>query len=439
MRNTLEVSPEVASPETAAVKSRARSEISLRANFAWTFVGNVVYAGCQWAMLIVLAKLGSSTLVGEFALALAVTAPVFLFTNLNTRTLQASDARQEYSFGDYLALRLVTSTLGLAIVAGLVVWADYEPSLRVIVLIVGLAKAVESVSDCCFGLFQQHERMHIIALSMILKGILSLTVLVTILLLGHGLFAGVVGLALTWLAILLAYDVPCVAHTLREFHGERSWTWSGLRALGRLAWVALPLGFVLCLISLNTSIPRFFIEEQLGVATLGIFAALSYLTIPGTTVVQALGQSATPRLAQHLNQQDLAGFHRLLLRLCGLALVLAVAGVLVAWLAGRPLLTLLYRPEYADHTPLFLWLMLAAGLGYVSSLLGYALTAARFLRVQVGLFLVVALATFLACYLLVPPFGLLGAALALNVAAGVQLVGSLFLLWLGFFSRRRHA
>lgn len=32
---------------------------SLRANFSWTFAGNVIYAICNWATLVVLANLGA--------------------------------------------------------------------------------------------------------------------------------------------------------------------------------------------------------------------------------------------------------------------------------------------------------------------------------------------------------------------------------------------
>ena len=50
--------------------------LRLRVNFLWTLSGNVVYAACQWGMLVVLAKLGTHQMVGEFALALAITAPI---------------------------------------------------------------------------------------------------------------------------------------------------------------------------------------------------------------------------------------------------------------------------------------------------------------------------------------------------------------------------
>ena len=86
---------------------------SLRANFSWTFVGNVIYAACQWAMLVVLAKLGSPEIVGQFALGLAITAPVIMLTNLQLRAVQATDAKRAYSFGDYLGLRLAVTPLAL--------------------------------------------------------------------------------------------------------------------------------------------------------------------------------------------------------------------------------------------------------------------------------------------------------------------------------------
>jgi len=97
---------------TSMVSSNA---LSLRANFLWTFVGNAVYAACQWGMLVVLAKLGTPEMVGQFALGLAVTAPVLMFFNLQLRAVQSTDSQDEYSFEHYLGLRLVTTILGRVI------------------------------------------------------------------------------------------------------------------------------------------------------------------------------------------------------------------------------------------------------------------------------------------------------------------------------------
>lgn len=72
-----------------------RPSRSLSLNFWSTLVGNGGYAGCQWGMVIVLAKLCSPQSVGQFALGFALAAPVFMFSNLQLRAAQATDVKRE--------------------------------------------------------------------------------------------------------------------------------------------------------------------------------------------------------------------------------------------------------------------------------------------------------------------------------------------------------
>jgi O-antigen/teichoic acid export membrane protein len=414
-----------------------RQRLSLRANFSWTFLGNVVYAGCQWAMLVLLAKLGSPERVGYFALALAITAPVIMFTNLQLRSVQATDARREFRFNDYFGLRIASTAVALLAIAGIVIASRYAREAALVVLTVAVAKGFEAISDVFYGLFQQHERMDRIALSMVGKGVLSLLALGGVLALTNSLLAAVVALAITWGLVLAAYDIPNGAallagdpltaprpatHLLRRASLIRP-RWS-FPTLGRLAWLALPLGAGMLLSSLSANIPRYFIAHNLDARNLGIFAALSYLMITGNMVIGALGQSASPRLARFYAAGDIAAFRALLLRLIAIGALLGGGGVLAAALFGRRILLLLYRPEYAAHTNVFFWLMVADGIYCVASFPAFATTAARYFRVQTPLWAVIALATALACKALVPVYGLLGAAFAVVIGMLLMLVGS---------------
>ena len=99
--------------------------LTLRVNFLWTLAGNVIYAACQWGILVALAKLGTPQMVGEFALALAVTAPILIGAGLSLRSVQATDALGEYEFRDYFSLRLLTSAAAVLAVAGVVCFSPY--------------------------------------------------------------------------------------------------------------------------------------------------------------------------------------------------------------------------------------------------------------------------------------------------------------------------
>lgn len=416
--------------------STPSSGLTLRANFSWTLAGNVVNAAAWFAMTIVLARLGSPEDVGQFALGLAATAPIFMFATLRLRDVQATDTRQEYQFGDYFALRLITTVLALLAVVGIVAISGYEWEVGLVVLATAGSKAMEAISDAFYGLFMQQERLDRIAKSLMIKGPLSLLGLGLGFYLTGSVFWGVVGLTAARALIMLTYDLPNASLTLG--HTSTSFSRFLLRDLPRprwdrailvqLIWLTLPLGLVTMLISFNANIPRYFIEGHLGVHQLGIFAAITALQKAAPTVVQALGRSASPRLAKYYAAGHVRAFRRLSLQLAGMGTILGAAGVVAALVAGRPILILLYGEEYA-LPGLFALVMVDAGLDYISTMLLFVITSARYLRVQLPLYLLTSSVVALACFWLVPSAGLAGAALASIIGELVRLVGTLAVVW----------
>jgi O-antigen/teichoic acid export membrane protein len=396
-----------------------QKSLSLRANFTWTFFGNVIYAVSQWGMLTAMAKLGSPVMVGQFSLGTAICTPIIMFANLQLSVIQATDARDEHGFGEYLTLRLMTTIPAMLVIIGVAFGSGYRQETLLVILALGLAKAFEAVSDIMYGLMQRRERMDRIAISKSVKGPMSLLFLAGLIWATGSVLYGVLGLAAAWLAMLLLYDLPN-ARRLSPVH-----LGLGRDAALHIVRMALPLGIVMMLISLNANIPRYFVEHYGSERELGYYSAMAYLLVIGNMVVSALGQSATPRLAKYYAEGRGRAFGRLLLRLVLMGLALGVAGTTTAALLGRPVLALLYRPDYAAHADVLVWLMVAGGIGYVASFLGYGMSAARYFRVQSPLFAVVAISTAVSCFLLVPKLGLLGAAQATVVGAGTSLLGSL--------------
>lgn len=392
-------------------------------NFSWTFAGTLVYTLCQWGMLSVLSKLGTPAVVGQFALGLAITAPIILFSNLQLRYVQATDARNEYAFGDYLGLRVVTTLLALVLILAIVSLSGYRLELIVLVLVVGLAKAFESVSDIYYGLLQRHERMDVIAFSMTVKGLLSLLALGLVFYLTHSLVWATVALAATWALILFAYDVPRSTQLFGVRRGETRLTkldWNA-GTLWKLTYLTLPLGFVAALNSLNTNLPRYLTEQYLGERELGIFASLAYVTVSARLISGALGNSASPRLARFYAAGDRKAFGVLLLKLLAIGGLAGVVGILAAVFAGRWILGLLYTPEYAGYTGLFVWIMVATAFNYLTSVLNFGLVATRCFRAQALALAGVVGVTGVACLALIPQLGILGAGVALTVGMAFYL------------------
>src|SRR5580765_595960 len=152
MPQTTDESPELSSDrERSAVRSQGHwsdtRAAALHAKASWITIGNVVRAASQWAMIAVLAKFGTVEMLGQYSLGLAVTAPLMLLAGLQLNAVQVTDARNEFSFGDYLSLRGLTSIVALAVVRAIAVGSGFGQQTAHVVFLVGLAKAIDALSD----------------------------------------------------------------------------------------------------------------------------------------------------------------------------------------------------------------------------------------------------------------------------------------------------
>jgi O-antigen/teichoic acid export membrane protein len=391
---------------------------SLRSGFLWTLMGNVTYAASQWGILIVIAKLGTPVMVGWFALGLAVSTPIFQLFNLQLRTVQATDAVGHFKFHDYLFLRVASTAAALATVSAMAFITTNNRTASSVILLAGLMRGVESISDVYYGNLQRHEKMRQIAISMIIRGALSLLTVTAVLFLGGGLVAATAAITLSWLSVLLFVDVRT-----EPFSNRDDFTRS-LCAIPALVRTSYPLGIVMFFVALNTHLPRYFLERGHGAKELGIFAALASLVVAGNTIMSALGQASTPRLSHSLAAGNTASVFKVAGILITIGGALALAGIGISLLVGKPLLTVIYKAEYAgsESVRLLVWLMIAAGVSYLASALGYIISAARLFSIQSPIGALMALVTAVSCWVLVPRFGSLGAAWAMLAGSTSQLL-----------------
>ncbi len=392
-------------------------------SFGFALVGNVLYALSQWLLLVVLAKLGTPGIVGQFSFALAVTAPVILFSQLNLRGLQATDARGDFSFADYALLRGFTTVAALILIVAGGIWFGGADE-AVLIITVGTAKAFDSVTDVIQGHWQRTDRFDGVSAVTTLNGVVSLAAMTVAFVATGSVTAAAAGFA-------FGSVVALVAALLIDRYGMRgTLRWRGGRLTNAIAIakIALPLGPVMLLVAVNGNLPRYFLAFHEGNGAVGVFAAVSCLAVVGTTLVGALGQSVSPRLAAAYATRNSREFGKMVGHFLLFVCAIGLAGVAVSALAGSVLLSTFYSPEYGTAAPVLVITMIGAGVSFVASALGYVLTSIRRLSAQVPLFMFVVAVTASASAVLIPAFGLHGAAWACVAGAVAQVAGSTVLL-----------
>ncbi|MFO0773570.1 MAG: lipopolysaccharide biosynthesis protein [Nitrospiraceae bacterium] len=397
---------------------------------SWSILGQALTALSQWGVLIVVVKFLSPENVGHFALSLGIVGPLFAFLNLQLSAIVASDHSRQHDAHTYVVLRSMTSALALSVVAlivfGGLVAADVSLPLS---LIAGI-KLCEAASDLAYGFLQRRERFDQIGLLQVIRGISSLAVTWGTSAISHNLVWVLSSLLLMQALLTVFVDfralglpsMPLIARIQACLGGQ--WHFSAVRTLFS---IALSMGVVVGLNILTINLPRYWVAGWLGDAAVGIYAALSYTMTAGNMILGAVCQAALPRLARSY-QNDHQAFRTLLGRLFVVALVSGALGLAFAAFASQQVLTLLYTPAIGSYRTTFTWIMVAAAVLYPISVTGCALTAARVYSEQAWVTLFSTISAAIACHVLVPTYGLDGAAMGIAVGFGIKLLGQLTLV-----------
>ena len=399
------------------VATGEKHNMRLRHNMVWMLLGNSSFAAFQWAYLLTLARIAGPESAGKYALSLAFIYPIFALFNLQLMRLQITDRKQQISFSSYAGYAFASSVA--AVVCSFLVFdLSHNDASRMapIFLALASAKAIETLSEVCYGALQHDERMRPVAISKGLRGSSAFIAYFVMLLSGQPLENCLVMIPFSWAAVLLLHDLPAVSWKQRFKLGS---------ALRRAPFVAIiatgaPLGALFFFNQLYMILPRLSLEWVDGLVALGYFAPLASLITLGTLCTGAANGAALPRLSRFHADGDGSGFRRLALKLLAFALVIGGFAMALSLAFSDVIVSAIFGAQNSDVEYTLIWVMTAGIFWYLSTAAGTILTARRAFKVQMIIAAVVALTALLASLHLVPHFGATGAAQALLLGALVK-------------------
>lgn len=385
--------------------------------------GTAVYSIAQWLILVLFARATSQAGLGEYAYALSVSAPFFILFGLSLRQVYVSDVRRESVWREYLSLRVVASAVALVAACG---FALMSGTVSGIYVTVALIKATDLVADIYLAPAQAVGRVRALGVYQAINGAASLALFALGLALG---LVPVQALAISLGGSLLAGLYALSAErAARVVSPGRSPVWRGqvARPVWRLAMVAAPLGLAGFLNSAAQAAPRYVLEREVDLASVGVFSAMAYLLVAGNMLVGAVVQYELPRVVAS-NHEAGRGPTRARIRILTVQMAaLGCVAVGFLWWSGEYLMTVIYGPGYDQRASLIL-LALSWAVGAVSWIWDLALVVERAFVVQMFAACAGAAVSVVISLWAVPSSGVVGAAAAVLGAslavAGVRLVG----------------
>jgi len=388
----------------------------------WLLSGNILFAFSQWVMLIMFSHFSSPMQLGYYSYALAITAPIFMLSNLQLRPLVVADLNLEkkFSFSEYLSLRLVT--IILAIVISLF-FIDWENNLALsIVLVVVLIKASESVSDIIYAYYNANKKTKFISRSLTFKSVLVILLSFCVLYITHNIVYSLTATLIGYLFVLGLLDIRQNINHLREINFFD-------KKLKKIMQIGLPLGVAVMLVSLQTNIPRYFLEHYSNVELVGVYTILYYFIVIGGIVINSVCQYLSPSFSEFYRDLKINDLKKIIKNAFFIALSLGVVGLVISLFLNNFIIKIVYGSDYLAYAYLLPYIMIAGIFTYLSVVNGYLLTSLKLLKIQMPIFLILVCLTIIYSYLLIPIYGLTGAVYTTILSAASQFLISSFIIY----------
>ncbi|ACV06872.1 lipopolysaccharide biosynthesis protein [Kytococcus sedentarius] len=409
---------------TAGAEPRPRS---LRRNFTSVLGANTLYRLSQWLLIAFIAQWGTKEMVGYFALAQAITAPVYLTVGLNLRAARATDVSRRWTASQYGSLREILNAASLLLSCALA-WL-VSPSIDFLLLVAAVAwsKASEASSQLSYGYWQLRERLDLMSRSLYLRSALGAASFAAVFWFTRDLLWGCVVMALGWTLVTVLHDRPVEARLRRDDPADSPMPEAGATRAS-LAREALPLGVTAGISSVTLNIPRYALQFFLGTGSLGLFAALAYLGQTISMVTGSLADSMIARLARAAQAGRRRQFLRNLGILAGFSCAVSLVVLLGAAAVGAPMTRLLLGEEYVNQ-PVLLTLLAGAAFATLQRVLGRGLQGGRRFREFLIMNGVTAVGALVAAVTLIPNWGLMGAALTSGLGFFLGCLVGLYYIW----------
>lgn len=406
-------------PRMEETQNSKRSQVSR--DYFWNTAASAMMSLATVILTVVVTRSAGLAAGGVFGLAYQAGQQFQPLGVYEVRPYQVTDLGHRFSFGTYLATRIVTVGLMILGIVGYAVLFGDGPGDMLLIILIASLRLFDAFEDVYVSEFQRAGRLDIGGQSWFWRSLTTAAVFSGMLIAtGELLSSTVVTLAVSLVATVLLY-VP----RARGLFPQRP-VWES-RLIKELLIICLPLCLASFISMYLASAPRFSIKHYLDSTQQGYFTILFMPAMAINLLSIMVFRPLLTSMASLWVGADLLGFNRLIRR--GLLVTVGAFVVVgtVTFLAGAPILGLVYGTDISMFRAELMVLVLGGAMNAASVVLYYALTTMRLQKLVFVGYALAAVAMTLMFVFLVPSQGLLGVSIAYT--CGMSVLALLFALF----------
>ena len=297
-------------------------------DYIWNSIGSFLQSAISPILLIVITRLNGVGDSGLFSFAMSLSVVFWAISLWGGRTYQVSDVKKEFSSGDYIVVRFISSLIVAVFSISFCILSGYDLIKTELIMTLVLFKILESIADSMYGVLQIHNRLYIVGISLTMKSVFGFMLFTLVDILTKNIIYGALSIFIVNIAVVIFYDIPLMKHV--ESVGL---TKKNIMQAGKIMKKTAEVFVVVFLTMFSLNIPRYFLDKY-HYDQIGYFGIMAMPITLLTLFISFVLQPNVVNLSELLKKKKIKEFTKIVSKIDFITFTLGILFVVSSYLIG---------------------------------------------------------------------------------------------------------
>lgn len=297
-------------------------------DYIWNSIGSFLQSAISPILLIVITRLNGVGDSGLFSFAMSLSVVFWAISLWGGRTYQVSDVKKEFSSGDYIVVRFISSLIVAVFSISFCVLSGYDLIKTELIVVLVSFKILESIADSMYGVLQIHNKLYIVGISLTIKSVFGFIIFAIIDILTKNIIYGALSIFLVNIVVVIFYDIPWMKHV--ESVGL---TKKNIMQAGKIMKKTAEMFVVVFLTMFSLNIPRYFLDKY-HYDQIGYFGIMAMPITLLTLFISFVLQPNVVNLSELLKEKKVKEFTKIVSKIDFITFTLGILFVVSSYLIG---------------------------------------------------------------------------------------------------------
>ena len=297
-------------------------------DYIWNSIGSFLQSAISPILLIVITRLNGVGDSGLFSFAMSLSVVFWAISLWGGRTYQVSDVKKEFSSGDYIVVRFISSLIVAVFSISFCILSGYDLIKTELIMVLVSFKILESIADSIYGVLQIHNKLYIVGISLTMKSVFGFMLFTLVDILTKNIIYGALSIFLVNIAVVIFYDIPWMKYV--ESVGL---TKKNIMQAGKIMKKTAEVFVVVFLTMFSLNIPRYFLDKY-HYDQIGYFGIMAMPITLLTLFISFVLQPNVVNLSELLKKKKIKEFTKIVSKIDFITFTLGILFIVSSYLIG---------------------------------------------------------------------------------------------------------